>query len=179
MSLKKRFSTISADGMVPWGRRFGHAVRRHIQRKTLPLVWCQSQNQRMRWFYPSLIACTRHTVTSLLYTYGAHILLSVFPVDLTVPQISFGTIFWPSDPARLWAIIDELLASNTPFLFAQASPFAVVPPEYSTAIEASEVSLAASWVPQDAVLAHPAVGWFITHAGWNSVQESLLAKVPP
>jgi hypothetical protein len=48
----------------------------------------------------------------------------------------------------------------------------------ASAIEASEISLAASWVPQDAVLAHQAVGWFITHAGWNSTQEGLLAKVP-
>jgi hypothetical protein len=53
-----------------------------------------------------------------------------------------------------------------------------VPPEWITAIGASETALAVSWVPQDALLAHPAVGWFITHGGWNSTQEALLAKVP-
>jgi UDP:flavonoid glycosyltransferase YjiC (YdhE family) len=53
-----------------------------------------------------------------------------------------------------------------------------MPPEYTAAIEASEISLVASWVPQDTLLAHPAVGWFITHGGWNSTQEGLLSNVP-
>jgi hypothetical protein len=75
-------------------------------------------------------------------------------------------------------VIDELLESKTPFVFSQASPNAVVPPEHAAAIEASEISLAVPWVPQDALLAHPGVGWFITHGGWNSTQEGLLAKVP-
>jgi hypothetical protein len=75
-------------------------------------------------------------------------------------------------------MIDVLLTSKTPFVFAQASPFAAVPPEYTAAIEASEISLVASWVPQEALLAHRAIGWFVTHGGWNSTQEGVLAKVP-
>jgi UDP:flavonoid glycosyltransferase YjiC (YdhE family) len=92
-------------------------------------------------------------------------------------QISFGSVFSP-ESSRLWAMIDVLLTSKTPFVFAQPSPFAAVPPEYAAAIEASEISLVASWVPQEALLAHRAVGWFVTHGGWNSTQESVLAKVP-
>ncbi|GJN01516.1 hypothetical protein PR202_ga18789 [Eleusine coracana subsp. coracana] len=34
------------------------------------------------------------------------------------------------------------------------------------------------WAPQVAALRHAAVGWFVTHCGWNSVLEAVAAGVP-
>ena len=40
------------------------------------------------------------------------------------------------------------------------------------------VGMSTAWIPQQVVLQHPAVGWFLTHGGVGSFHESVMAQVP-
>lgn len=42
----------------------------------------------------------------------------------------------------------------------------------------SGIGLVCGWVPQVTVLAHRAIGGFVSHCGWNSILESLWYRVP-
>ncbi|KIK62654.1 glycosyltransferase family 1 protein, partial [Collybiopsis luxurians FD-317 M1] len=93
--------------------------------------------------------------------------------------ISFGTFFWPPQQEKLDALIGTLIANKKPFILSHASPLAAqIPSELLTSIRSSGIGLALSWSPQETILHHEATGWFITHGGWNSIQESFEAKVP-
>ncbi|KAL5527981.1 hypothetical protein ACEPAG_6782 [Sanghuangporus baumii] len=96
----------------------------------------------------------------------------------SVVFISFGTVWWSSQPEKIWTFIDVLLELGIPFLMSHASIVASVPEHVSVKIKASGVGYLSKWLPQQMILRHKACGWFVTHCGHNSVMESLSEGVP-
>ncbi|CAH2065165.1 unnamed protein product [Thlaspi arvense] len=68
-----------------------------------------------------------------------------------------------------WGLFD----SNQPFLWVIIES---LPEEVSKIV--SEKGYIVKWAPQSEVLAHPAVGGFWSHCGWNSTLESIAEGVP-
>ncbi|KAH7550419.1 hypothetical protein ACOSP7_024262 [Xanthoceras sorbifolium] len=90
----------------------------------------------------------------------------------SVIYVSFGSM---ADIARKQAeeIARGLQASNRPFLWVARDMENKLPRGL-----AGETGLIVSWCNQLEVLAHPAVGCYITHCGWNSTLEALSLGVP-
>ncbi|PKA66630.1 Anthocyanidin 5,3-O-glucosyltransferase [Apostasia shenzhenica] len=111
----------------------------------------------------------------------------------SVVFLCFGSIA-AFPPQQLREIADGLERSGQRFLWV-ARCSSVAGKEESAALPATEPDLLAlmpegfmertkgrglvvkSWAPQVAVLGHKAVGGFVTHCGWNSVLEAILAGV--
>ncbi|KAJ7436042.1 hypothetical protein FB451DRAFT_1108995 [Mycena latifolia] len=100
----------------------------------------------------------------------------------SVLYISFGSLFFPlATPELVDALVDTLLALEKPFpfVFALGGKLASLPKELIDRVNSSGKGLiCAFWVEQRAILQHGAVGWFLTHGGWNSTSESLLQGIP-
>ncbi|KAI9067516.1 glycosyltransferase family 1 protein [Trametes sanguinea] len=129
--------------------------------------------------------------------------------ERSVMLISYGSMFWPADSAKVGAVLDVLMDQGIPFVsvaspvtrdltlihgcavwddigdddddgqvLSRCSPRSSIPDETASRLEAYDGAFVAKWVPQQAVLAHPATGWCITHAGHNSVLECITSNVP-
>lgn len=102
--------------------------------------------------------------------------LSTHPAR-SVVFASFGSLS-NLDPAEMREVAQGLLDAGRPFLWVvRCSEAHKLPAGYSEAC-GSRGGLVVSWCPQLEVLAHRAVGCFLTHCGWNSTAEALVAGVP-
>ncbi|KAJ7340025.1 hypothetical protein DFH08DRAFT_915751 [Mycena albidolilacea] len=100
----------------------------------------------------------------------------------SVLYISFGSFFFPvATPQLVEALVDTLLTLEYPFpfIFSLGGQMASLPADLVKRVSASGKGLICDfWVEQRALLQHGAVGWFLTHGGFNSVCESLTQGIP-
>ncbi|KAI3608702.1 glycosyltransferase family 1 protein [Moniliophthora roreri] len=96
-----------------------------------------------------------------------------------LPQmdVSFGSVTWPAETDKLFAVLETLVKNDTPFILAHPD-VPELPTDIRSLIDGSEIAMALSWAPQQEILAHKVTGWFMTHGGWNSTQEGIMARVP-
>ncbi|KAJ7035952.1 glucosyltransferase [Mycena alexandri] len=100
----------------------------------------------------------------------------------SVLYISFGSLFFPvATPQHVEALIDTLLELEQPFpfLLALGGRMASLPQELIDRVNATGKGLICDfWVEQRAILQHAALGWFLTHGGFNSMTEALIQGIP-
>ncbi|XP_044372264.1 indole-3-acetate beta-glucosyltransferase-like [Triticum aestivum] len=120
------------------------------------------------------------------FTYGANLLdpedtcikwLDAKP-PRSVAYVSFGSNA-SIGAAQMEELSRGLLAAGKPFLWVvRTSEEAQLPRHILDEATASGDALVVRWSPQLDVLAHRAVGCFVTHCGWNSTLEALGFGVP-
>ncbi|KAK9282353.1 hypothetical protein L1049_005270 [Liquidambar formosana] len=93
-----------------------------------------------------------------------------------VMYVSFGTQAHISD-AQMDEIAHGLEMAGEPFIWVIKSITWVPPDRWEERVKERGL-IVKDWVEQRCILAHPAIGGFLRHCGWNSVLESLSNGVP-
>ncbi|CAO2832373.1 unnamed protein product [Amaranthus hypochondriacus] len=98
--------------------------------------------------------------------------------DSVVAYVSFGSVVTPN-PAEIAALAHGLEASGVSFLWSLKDNLKDhLPQGFIENNKQKGKGMIVAWAPQTQVLAHNAVGVFITHFGCNSIMESIAAGVP-
>lgn len=101
----------------------------------------------------------------------------------SVLYVSFGSVMKTST-SQLLEFWNGLADSGYPFLWVvrvdmlkeDGEDHQVLPKELRMGPQGKGYIV--DWAPQEEVLNHDAVGGFLTHGGWNSILESILAGIP-
>lgn len=93
--------------------------------------------------------------------------------------ISFGSVHFPRK-GHLEILLERILALERamPFICTISSPLATVSEALQRKVKESRLGLMVPWAPQQAILAHPALGVMISHCGGGGTFESLSQGVP-
>ncbi|KAH9885857.1 UDP-Glycosyltransferase/glycogen phosphorylase [Cubamyces lactineus] len=143
-----------------------------------------AQRDVQTFFVGPLIASGARSTTALQSGEGSNELVRFMDKQLkeqgrhSLVYISFGSIFWPTDPSKLVAAFEVLMEQNIPFVVARSSPMEVFPDDILAKLSECPHAFVAGWVPQQVVLEHPATGWCLTHGGHNTVLECIYSGVP-
>jgi UDP:flavonoid glycosyltransferase YjiC (YdhE family) len=91
----------------------------------------------------------------------------------SVVYVAFGSLTVMS-PVLLLELALALQASARPFLWVFRPGLTTkLPTAFTNLLPHHERSKVVEWAPQECVLAHPAIGCFLTHCGWNSILEGI------
>ncbi|KAJ3707089.1 hypothetical protein LUZ61_010794 [Rhynchospora tenuis] len=93
----------------------------------------------------------------------------------SVLYVSFGSQCTPSE-SQAGVIASALELSGARFIWALAGLSTVIPEGFEERTKGNGMVIR-GWAPQVEILHHPAVGSFLTHCGWNSVLEGVMAGV--
>uniref|UniRef100_A0A0E0LAG2 Glycosyltransferase n=1 Tax=Oryza punctata TaxID=4537 RepID=A0A0E0LAG2_ORYPU len=96
--------------------------------------------------------------------------------DRSVVYVSFGSmaLLQPPHVAALSAALERTAAA---FVWAAGSHTALPEGFEERAAASGRGTVIRGWAPQLSALRHRAVGWFVTHCGWNSILEAVAAGV--
>ncbi|EJU03971.1 UDP-Glycosyltransferase/glycogen phosphorylase [Dacryopinax primogenitus] len=91
--------------------------------------------------------------------------------------ISFGSMYFPP-PHQLQVLLDAVIATEKPFLMTIPGAHGDFPVELEEKVRKSDRGLLVPWVDQQAILAHAATGWILSHAGAGGTFQALSQGVP-
>ncbi|KAM0004135.1 putative 7-deoxyloganetic acid glucosyltransferase [Helianthus debilis subsp. tardiflorus] len=148
-------------------------------RKLCPDIYCIGP---IHTLYKSLVT-TQSSVSNSLWEENATCLSWLdTQVTRSVVYVSIGSMAMMTVD-QLFEFWHGLVNSGKPFLWVQR-PGSVIGEYDDNQVpkrlidETKQRGFITTWVPQEAVLAHSAIGGFLTHSGWNSTIESIIEGVP-
>ncbi|KAI9070270.1 glycosyltransferase family 1 protein [Trametes sanguinea] len=135
-------------------------------------------------YYAGPLIAARHPVPSPSDAKGAEESLRFMDRQLkergerSVIYVSFGSLFWPLDPEKLTAALDVLIEQKIPFIMSRPSPVAKLSDDVVQRLMDNPNVYLGDWLPQQAILDHPAMGWCLSHGGHNTVLECIHSGTP-
>ncbi|XP_059071588.1 linamarin synthase 2-like [Cryptomeria japonica] len=121
--------------------------------KVLPSFW-KNDTECLQWL-------DKHCAHSVIYiSFGSITVLS----EKQVEELAMG--MEATRRPFLWVVRPDLMKGSE----------AILPADFLERVR--DRGCIVSWAPQLEVLSHPSIACFVTHCGWNSVQESITMGVP-